>query len=66
MTTKNIGFADYVMGADEQYIISNSAKIPVMCINPMSDLLQVDLLLWVANKSWLLFRYHLKPECKGS
>ncbi|MGF1584709.1 MAG: universal stress protein [Bacteroidales bacterium] len=35
MTTKNIGFADYVMGADEQYIISNSAKIPVMCINPM-------------------------------
>ena len=34
MTTKNIGFTDYVMGADEQYIIANSAKIPVMCINP--------------------------------
>lgn len=34
MTTKNIGLADYVMGADEQYIIANSAKIPVMCINP--------------------------------
>jgi nucleotide-binding universal stress UspA family protein len=34
MTTKNIGLADYVMGADEQYIIANSAGIPVMCINP--------------------------------
>ena len=34
MTTKNIGLADYVIGADEQYIIANSAKIPVMCINP--------------------------------
>lgn len=36
MTTKNIGFTDYVFGADEQYIIANSAKIPVMCINPRS------------------------------
>lgn len=39
MTTKNIGLADYVMGADEQYIIANSAKIPVMCINPRIGLL---------------------------
>lgn len=38
MTTKNIGLTDFVMGADEQYIIANSAKIPVMCINPMSGL----------------------------
>ncbi len=38
MTTKNIGIADYVMGADEQYIIANSAKIPVMCINPKMGL----------------------------
>lgn len=34
MTTKGIGLADYVLGAHEQYIIANSAKIPVMCINP--------------------------------
>jgi nucleotide-binding universal stress UspA family protein len=34
MTTKNIGTLDYVLGASEQYIISNTAKIPVMCINP--------------------------------
>ncbi len=34
MTTKNIGFADYVLGANEQNIIANSAKIPVMCVNP--------------------------------
>lgn len=38
MTTKNIGIKDYMMGAIEQYIIANSAKIPVMCINPREDL----------------------------
>jgi nucleotide-binding universal stress UspA family protein len=38
MTTKNIGLRDYVMSANEQYIIANSAKIPVMCINPREDL----------------------------
>ena len=34
MVTKDIGFADYVLGAHEQYIIANEAKIPVICINP--------------------------------
>ena len=34
LTTKNINIQDYVLGADEQRIISNDAKIPVMCINP--------------------------------
>lgn len=34
MTTKNIGFSDYVMGASEQQIIANSAQVPVMCVNP--------------------------------
>jgi nucleotide-binding universal stress UspA family protein len=34
MTTKNISFQDYVLGADEQQIIANPDKIPVMCINP--------------------------------
>jgi nucleotide-binding universal stress UspA family protein len=34
MTTKNISFQDYVLGADEQQIIANHEKIPVMCINP--------------------------------
>lgn len=34
MTTKNIGLADYVIGAQEQMIISNKYQIPVMCINP--------------------------------
>lgn len=36
MTTKNITMADYVVGASEQYIIANSSKIPVCCINPRS------------------------------
>ncbi len=34
MTTKNIGTLDYVMGASEQKIIANEAKITVMTINP--------------------------------
>ena len=38
MTTRNIDFTDYVLGADEQKIIANSAKIPVMCVNPRTDL----------------------------
>lgn len=35
ITTKNITFADYVFGASEQYIIANSSKIPVCCVNPI-------------------------------
>jgi len=38
MTTKGIGFADYMLGAKEQYIIANNARIPVMCVNPRTDL----------------------------
>ena len=34
VTTKNITFADYIIGASEQYIIANSSKIPVCCVNP--------------------------------
>ena len=34
MTTKNITMADYVFGASEQFIIANSSRIPVCCINP--------------------------------
>lgn len=34
VTTKNITFADYMIGASEQYIIANSSKIPVICVNP--------------------------------
>jgi nucleotide-binding universal stress UspA family protein len=38
MTTRDINVTDYILGADEQKIIANSAKIPVMCINPRVDL----------------------------
>lgn len=34
VTTKNITFADYAFGASEQFIIANSEKIPVICVNP--------------------------------
>ena len=34
MTTKDIGVTDYMLGAEEQYIIANSSSIPVICVNP--------------------------------
>jgi nucleotide-binding universal stress UspA family protein len=34
MTTKDITALDYVFGADEQKIIANDSKIPVMAVNP--------------------------------
>ena len=33
-TTKGISIYDFVLGASEEGIITNSANIPVMCINP--------------------------------
>jgi nucleotide-binding universal stress UspA family protein len=41
MTTKNITFADYMIGAQEQYIIANSSKIPVCCVNPKASFAKV-------------------------
>lgn len=41
MTTKNLNFSDYVMGAQEQYLIANSSHIPVMCINPKANYAKV-------------------------
>ena len=38
MTTKGIGLTDYVLGAQEQYIIANTARVPVMVVNPRTDL----------------------------
>jgi len=37
VTTKNITFTDYMVGASEQYIIANSSRIPVCCINPRAS-----------------------------
>ncbi len=36
-TTKHITKLDYIFGAQEQYLLSNSEKIPVMCVNPKSN-----------------------------
>jgi nucleotide-binding universal stress UspA family protein len=41
VTTKNITFADYMIGASEQYIIANSSKIPVCCVNPKASFAKV-------------------------
>jgi nucleotide-binding universal stress UspA family protein len=32
--TRNIGMADYVLGANEQRILANPFEMPVLCINP--------------------------------
>jgi nucleotide-binding universal stress UspA family protein len=37
VTTKNITFADFILGASEQFIIANSSKIPVCCVNPKAS-----------------------------
>jgi len=36
--TKDITINDYIFGAEEQKIIANNMEIPVMCINPNTDL----------------------------
>lgn len=41
VTTKNITLADYMLGASEQFIIANSSKIPVCCINPKASFAKV-------------------------
>ncbi len=41
VTTKNITLADYMIGASEQYIIANSSKIPVCCVNPKASFAKV-------------------------
>jgi nucleotide-binding universal stress UspA family protein len=37
MTTRDIGFTDYVLGPHEQSIIANTERIPVICINPRPE-----------------------------
>ena len=41
VTTKNITFADYMLGASEQQIIANSSRIPVCCVNPKASFASV-------------------------
>jgi ribonucleotide monophosphatase NagD (HAD superfamily) len=41
VTTKNITFADFIIGAQEQFIIANSSKIPVCCVNPKASFAKV-------------------------
>ncbi len=41
MTTKNVTIGDFVLGVPEQYVITNSAQIPVMCVNPREGIASV-------------------------
>lgn len=34
VTTRDIGFTDYLMGAHEQFLIANNHEMPVICVNP--------------------------------
>lgn len=40
-TTKHITKIDYIFAAKEQYLLSNSEQIPVMCVNPKSNFAKV-------------------------
>ena len=40
-TTKHITKVDYIFGAKEQYLLSNTEQIPVMCVNPKSNFAKV-------------------------
>ncbi len=40
MTSEHLSLLDYLIGADEEYVIANNHKIPVMCINPRIDLVK--------------------------
>lgn len=48
-TTKNINIADYMLGADEQQIIANTSKIPVMCVNPRAAIVHMGQFMWGAR-----------------
>jgi nucleotide-binding universal stress UspA family protein len=45
-TTKYINIADIMFGAPEQFIIANSSKIPVMCVNPKAAYAPVSQFMW--------------------
>lgn len=45
-TTKYINIADIMFGAPEQFIIANSSKIPVMCVNPRAAYAPVSQFMW--------------------
>jgi hypothetical protein len=34
MATRDISWADYLLGAPEQYILANPENLPIMCMNP--------------------------------
>lgn len=38
ITSGSASFIDYMLGVDEEYVIENNSKIPVMCVNPNLDI----------------------------
>ncbi len=40
MTTRDLSFQNYIVGPQEQYMIANEEKIPVLVINPRTDLVR--------------------------
>ncbi len=59
VTTKNITFADYIIGASEQYIIANSSKIPVCCVNPKASFAKSwSVYGWLGRLSSCCINYH--------
>ncbi|MBS9768824.1 MAG: universal stress protein [Flavobacteriaceae bacterium] len=40
MISDHLSVLDFLIGADEEYVIANTYKIPVMCVNPRIDLVR--------------------------
>jgi len=46
MTSKGIDVTDYILGLPEQEIIANSARIPVMAVNPLSGISSISSVMY--------------------
>jgi nucleotide-binding universal stress UspA family protein len=49
VTTKNLSIFDFLFGTREQYIIANSAKIPVMVVNPRASFVSMGQFMFGAT-----------------
>lgn len=49
MTSKHITFFTYFLGAPEQELIANGARIPVMCVNPRANFAKMGQFLYGGN-----------------
>lgn len=52
LTTADKGLKDLVMGPEEQMVINNEERIPVMCVNPLQNIYRSERLASAVNLSF--------------